>query len=611
MLDRYKILEILGEGGFAKVYKAFDTRLERTVAVKQILVTKKTRHRTHREAKTTALLNHPNVVTLHEFEQTEENFYLIMEYIEGITVEELLKRKSPLSISEAIAIGSQVCLALEYAHLNDVVHRDIKPANLMLLPDGRIKVMDFGIAKLISAAQSDEEHEIFGTAAYMSPEQVNRELVDEASDIYSLGVVMYELLTGENPFRSDSTRSIIFRILHGEPEPLSELNPQVPDELSDVVLRAMDRDPGQRYKNAVEMRYKLERYQPVRQPPEKILKPLAGGLVDVEAQPEPFKLPSFSFGSGLRDFLSRHEEATGRLIVAVPASALAWFVFGPTFAYPNSLSLSIALVAFLATMTSPLLGVVATIFATLLPLAAYSIALSLVALFFIGIYILAVRDPFLILLPFGAPFLAWAQIGFLYPVGTGLLGLAPPKLFRSKTKIPALKSRVSSALMAGCLTGLGSLLLEVSDIFGEQPNLHYFSIINSYHLFKTFQGSNDLIGLFSQLFQPFFQNPILFFQIILWSVVGLTVGFLSYQSGFFIKLTATASGIAILILGYSATASWPGSAPIPLSEMVKNLSFSSIILLVLLFLFSTRPALTEEPQEDQEPEDEESEDELA
>lgn len=617
LLKRYKILDVLAEGGFAKVYKAYDTRLERTVAIKQIPISKKTRHRTHREAKTTALLNHPNIVTLHEFEQTEEDFYLIMEFIDGITVEDILRQKSPLSISEAIAIGSQVCLALEFAHLNGVVHRDIKPANLMLLPDGRIKVMDFGIAKLVGAAQTDlpeiaREHELIGTAAYMSPEQVNRELVDETSDIYSLGVVMYELLSGENPFSSDTPRSTFFRILQSEPEPLSELSPQISEELSDVVLKVMDKDPNLRYKNAVEMRYKLERHQPIKQPPEKTLRPLARRLLREGAEREEVFLPSLGLASKIRDLVAGHEEAVARLRVAVPASGFAWFVFGKTFAYPASLSMPLALIAFTITMISPLLGVAATVFAVLLPLAAYSIALSLAALFFAVILIIAVKEPFLILLPLAAPFLAWAQIGFLYPLGVGFLEISPEKIFKLKTALTPFKSRLLSAALAGSFAALGGLVLEISDIFGQQATLRYLGPPNDYRLFEKFAGSADLIELLIQSAQPFIQNPVLLMQILLWGIAGFLVSFLSQRRGLLLKTAAASAGIAILVLGYQSLASLLGLAALPLSGMVQNLSFSSIILLVLIFLFSPRPAWKEEIQaEDETDEEKENEDELA
>lgn len=615
LLDRYRILDVLGEGGFARVYKAYDTRLERTVAIKQIPVTKKTRHRTHREAKTTALLNHPNIVTLHEFEQTEDNFYLIMEFIEGITVDQLLKQKPPLTISETIAIASQVCIALEYAHLNGVIHRDIKPANLMLLPDGRIKVMDFGIARLVQAAQWDspeakDEPELLGTAAYMSPEQVKRELVDESSDIYSLGVVLYELLAGENPFRSETTRSTFFRILHGKPESLNKVNPEVSQELSDVILKAIDRNPDLRFKNAVEMRYKLERHQPVKQSPEKILKPRANRLIG-GSLPEKAIAPSLSLSVKFRDFIIRHQTASQRLLLALPAAVWTWFVFDRAFGYPASFSLSIAAVAFLVTMVFPLLGVSAALLAALLPLAAHSIALSLAVLLVLVIYVPVFADPFLILLPLTAPFLGWAKIGLLYPLGVGLIDLPVPKFLKAKVIAPPWKNRLVNAVLAGFLAGLGAFLLEVADIFGQQPMLRYFIITNSFHLFQALKGSTDLIDLFNQTVQPFIQYPVLIFQILLWSVTGMTAGFLGYKGGFFEKLVATGAATAVLVFGYVSLPGWSDVAVIPVGELVQNLSFSFIILLVLLFLFSTRPALTEIAETDEEPEEEEMEDELA
>lgn len=270
LLNRYQLQETLGEGATSRVVKALDTRMERPVAIKIIPVGKHTAERALREARTTALLHHPNIVTVYEFERDEDNFYLIMEYVHGVSLETLVRKNPFLPEDVAVAIAVQVCQGLEAAHSNNIIHRDIKPANLMIMPSGRVRIMDFGISRL-SWVPITREGEIVGTFTYMSPEQSAGMLVDERSDVFSLGVILYEMLTGLNPFAADGAKATIFKIQNIEPEAVDSLNRSVSPGIAGVVMKALAKDPDDRYDLATDFRYKLERYRESSRNPERVV----------------------------------------------------------------------------------------------------------------------------------------------------------------------------------------------------------------------------------------------------------------------------------------------------------------------------------------------------
>jgi eukaryotic-like serine/threonine-protein kinase len=259
---RYKFVRKLGTGGMANVYLAEDQELGRRVAIKML----DDRHaqdeqfveRFRREAKNAAGLSHPNVVSIYDRGQAEGTYYIAMEYLEGRTLKELLVARGPTPIAVAIDYARQILAALGFAHRNGVVHRDIKPHNVAVAPDGRVKVMDFGIARA-GASQMTETGSIIGTAQYLSPEQAKGAAVGPASDIYSVGIVLYEMLTGAVPFTGDTPLEIAMKHLSAIPEPPSEVRPEVPHELDSIVLRALAKLPADRYQSAGEMDADLAR----------------------------------------------------------------------------------------------------------------------------------------------------------------------------------------------------------------------------------------------------------------------------------------------------------------------------------------------------------------
>lgn len=262
--DRYELLEIIGTGGMAIVYKALCHRLNRYVAVKILRddspSDSDSRRRFRSESQAVAMLSHPNIVAVYDVSHSEEIEYIVMELIEGITLKDYMKVRGVLSTKEVIHFSSQVLKALSHAHSKGIVHRDIKPHNLMLLQDGTIKVADFGIACPLSD-EEDDSGETIGSVHYASPEQARGGAADARSDIYSLGVVMYEMLTGRLPFEGETPEDIALQHLSAVPLRPSELNPEVPAELESIALRAMDANIDTRYQSADEMLEDLEEYR--------------------------------------------------------------------------------------------------------------------------------------------------------------------------------------------------------------------------------------------------------------------------------------------------------------------------------------------------------------
>jgi serine/threonine-protein kinase len=259
---RYRIMRKLGSGGMADVYLAEDEELGRRVAIKIL----NDRHandesfveRFRREAKNAAGLSHPNIVSIYDRGEAEGTYYIAMEYLDGRSLKELVVARGPLPISDAIAAMRQVLGALRFAHRKGVVHRDIKPHNVMADADGRLKVTDFGIARA-GVSQMTEAGSIIGTAQYLSPEQARGTAVDQRSDLYSVGIVLYEMLTGEVPFTGDSPVEIAMRHLSDTPRPPSLIRPEIPPDLDMVVLRALAKRPEDRFQTAEEMDAELER----------------------------------------------------------------------------------------------------------------------------------------------------------------------------------------------------------------------------------------------------------------------------------------------------------------------------------------------------------------
>ncbi|MFZ5943824.1 MAG: Stk1 family PASTA domain-containing Ser/Thr kinase [Bacillota bacterium] len=259
--NRYEILALIGGGGMSLVYQAKDIYLNRIVAVKvlreQFTSDNEFIRRFRREAQAVASLSHPNIVSIYDVGQDNDVHYLIMEYIKGKTLKEIIDEQAPLPLNEAVDIVKQICDALEHAHENAIVHRDIKPHNILITRGGRVKVTDFGIARAASTATVTHTRGIIGSVHYFSPEQAKGEITDEKSDIYSLGIVLYEMVTNKLPFEGESPISVALMHIQNEPLPPSQHNKNLPESMEKIILKTINKNPQKRYDTVGRLRVDL------------------------------------------------------------------------------------------------------------------------------------------------------------------------------------------------------------------------------------------------------------------------------------------------------------------------------------------------------------------
>jgi serine/threonine protein kinase/tetratricopeptide (TPR) repeat protein len=264
-VSHYKILEKLGGGGMGVVYKAQDLKLDRTVALKflppELTLDPEVRERFIHEAKAASALQHNNICNIHDIEETKDGqLFIVMDCYEGETLRNKIER-GPLTIEEALDLTVQVAQGLLKAHEKGIIHRDIKPANIIITADGLAKIVDFGLAKLSGRTLLTKSGTTVGTVAYMSPEQARGDQVDNRSDIWSLGVVLYEMLTGKRPFASDYEQALVYSILNEDPKPMRELRPEMPEAMEKICRRAMAKNTDERYQSATELIADLEAYK--------------------------------------------------------------------------------------------------------------------------------------------------------------------------------------------------------------------------------------------------------------------------------------------------------------------------------------------------------------
>lgn len=262
---RYFIEELIGKGGMANVYKAYDVIDQRTVAVKilrdEFLNNSDFLRRFKNESKAIALLSHPNIVKVYDVSFTNKVHSIVMEHIDGITLKDYIEKEGPLSYREALHFTLQILRALQHAHDKGIVHRDIKPQNIMLLKNGTIKVTDFGIARFARSESHTITDHAIGSVHYISPEQAMGSDTDEKTDIYSVGVMLFEMLTGELPFEADSAVSVAIKQIQTEARNPRSINPSIPEGLEEITIRAMQKDSAKRYRSAAEMIVDIERFK--------------------------------------------------------------------------------------------------------------------------------------------------------------------------------------------------------------------------------------------------------------------------------------------------------------------------------------------------------------
>ena len=327
--DRYMIESVIGEGGMAMVYKAMDNRLNRYVAVKvmreDMAADEEFRRRFCAESQAVAMLSHPNIVAVYDVSHSDAMEYIVMELIDGITLKQYMEKKGALIWKEALHFSKQIVKALSHAHERGIVHRDIKPQNIMLLQDGTIKVGDFGIAALENEISEGSQGEAIGSIYYIAPEQARGEYPDARSDLYSLGIVMYEMLTGTQPYTGNTLGEIAVKHMNADPQPLRELVPDVPEELERITLKAMNADITQRYQTANELLEDLDSFTQAQLTAE-----------EEEEEPEepetPDVVPVRSVSELSREKYRRRRRRAGRVTYlagtfGVMAAIIALFVF--------------------------------------------------------------------------------------------------------------------------------------------------------------------------------------------------------------------------------------------------------------------------------------------
>ncbi|HUF11259.1 MAG TPA: serine/threonine-protein kinase, partial [Rhodothermales bacterium] len=291
-ISHYNVLGELGRGGMGVVYKASDTKLNRTVALKvlpeNMLTTSDDRARFYREARSAAALHHPNIATVFEIDEHDGQPFIAIEFVDGQTLEERIA-KGPLPLKDAVSIASQVTEGLKVAHAANIVHRDIKSANVMLTRDGKAKILDFGLAKTAASTKLTQMGSTLGTVAYMSPQQARGEEVDHRTDLWSLGAVLYEMISGKLPFPGDFEQAVVYSILNEEPKPLTAVRTGVPMGLEWIVSKLLAKDPEDRYQSAADLLVDLRNVDLSAVGLSRV-KPLSGVL------PEAVALPSSSAG---------------------------------------------------------------------------------------------------------------------------------------------------------------------------------------------------------------------------------------------------------------------------------------------------------------------------
>jgi len=255
-IGKYQIISKLGQGGMGVVYKAKDPKIDRVVAVKTITARMDSdpelRERFRLEARSAAQISHKNVITIFDYDEVDGLAYLVMEFLQGVDLKTKIDRRETMSLQTKLRIIAEIAEGLGHAHRMGIVHRDVKPGNVFITHTGQVKILDFGLARVVSSELTRSGVAV-GTPAYMSPEQLRAERVDQRSDIFSAGVVFYELLTYSNPFHGDSDFAISMKIVQADPAPIEALDPNVPPEIAKIVHRALQKDPARRYQNFDEL----------------------------------------------------------------------------------------------------------------------------------------------------------------------------------------------------------------------------------------------------------------------------------------------------------------------------------------------------------------------
>ncbi len=591
VLDRYRIIESIGRGGYGEVFRAEDTLMHRTVAIKRIDLSSKTSDRTLTEARAAGQLNHPNVVTVFDLEKDERYYYLIMEYIDGVPLSKVLEAKSPLSIEEGLDIGIQIADALEAAHAMDIVHRDVKPENIMITKDGSIKVTDFGIARLASSTMT-AAGDVLGTFAYMSPEQAKGGRVDARTDVFSLGVVLYEMLTGVSPFGSATPAGIVFKITNLDPQPPAELNANISRDLESLILRTLEKTRTQRLEDVTILRHYLESMRTAKTPSRKIIKPLyklavSGLPLVVDEYTGPFR-PFVGTLSDAKEavgrWLAEHRFLVERVANAVIGTIFLSFFLSKTGFYAGEVQALLPFVYAVLALLFPRVGLAAGLVILFLPLADYSLVVSIIVMIVIFLWMLSfwLAKPAKTVFAFFAPLTSIAGIGLSYPLFAGLFW---------------------SPIAAAGIGFLGGLAVVTFDLFNSKV-IHFVALANTFGLKHALAGSLNPATAIVTFVRPFGQSAAFLTQAFLWAGVAALVSFFAKRRSASGDAKALAAGALLLLAGELAIMTAIHWSPAYIDALLKSW-LASLILPVGLLAVLPRRSFSLAASEDEDDEDEE------
>ncbi len=591
VLDRYRIIESIGRGGYGEVFRAEDTLMNRTVAVKRIDLSSKTSDRTLTEARAAGQLNHPNVVTVFDLEKDDRYYYLIMEYIDGVPLSKVLAAKSPLAIEEGLDIAIQIADALEAAHAMDIVHRDIKPENIMITKDGSVKVTDFGIARLASSTMT-AAGDVLGTFAYMSPEQAKGGRVDARTDVFSLGVVLYEMLTGVSPFGSATPAGIVFKITNLDPQPPSELNTHISRDLESLILRTLEKTRTQRLDDVTILRHYLESMRDAKAPSRKVIKPLyklaASGLpvevTEYDGPLGPFIGALSDAKEAVAGWLAKHRSAVERVANAIFGTIFLSFFLSKTGFYAGEIQAVLPFTYAALALLFPRVGLAAGLAILFLPLADYSLVVSVIVMIIIFLWMLSfwLAKPAKTVFAFLAPLSSIAGIGLSYPLFAGLFW---------------------SPLVAAGLGFLGGLAVVTFDLFNSNV-IHFVALANTFGLKHELAGSLNPATAIATFIRPFGRAPALLTQAFLWAAVAALVSFFSKRRSLSGDAKALAAGAVLLLVGELAIMTAVHWSPAYIDVLLKSW-LASLILPVGLLAALPRRSFGLTAIEDDDDEDEE------